>query len=247
MKTQNRIALVTGASRGIGAATALRLAHDGCDLIVNYWQQATAAQAIVKKIEQQGRRAIAVQADISDYTQVQQMVARAVAELGGVHILVNNAGASQHATLTQLEPSDWLRLVNINLSGAFYCAKACAPLMKQAGWGRIVSLSSLRAMTGSNYGSHYASAKAGLAGLTKSLARELAPEITVNAVAPGYTDTDLNQKALAEKGDEIRAQIPLKRVATPEEIAAVIAFLASDEASYITGETINVNGGLYMR
>ena len=242
-----RIALVTGASRGIGAATAFKLAQRGCDVIVNYLTHEAAAQEVVKKILELGRRALAIRADVSDYQQVQQMVERAVTDLGGVHILVNNAGASQKATLLNLEPQDWLRLVDINLSGAFYCAKACAPPMKKAGWGRIVSLSSLRAMTGSDYGSAYASAKAGISGLTKSLARELAPEITVNAVAPGYTDTEMNTRALAESGDAIRAQIPLKRVAAPEEIANVIAFLASDDASYITGETINVNGGIYMR
>ena len=216
-------------------------------MAVNYLHNAAAAQTIVKKIERLGRRALALQADVSHYEQVQQMVDRTIAKLGSLHILVNNAGASHHATLLELTLHDWARLVNVNLSGAFYCAKACAPHMKKASWGRIVNLSSLRAMTGSDYGSAYASAKAGISGLTKSLARELAPEITVNAVAPGYTDTDLNRKALAEKGDAIRAQIPLKRVATPEEIANVIAFLASDDASYITGETINVNGGLYMR
>ncbi len=247
MNSLTRIALVTGASRGIGAATAIKLAQKGCDVVVNYLNNQPQALEVKKKIEALGRRTLIIKADVSGYSQVQQMVEHAVAELGGVHILVNNAGASHHATLTNLEPQDWLRLMNTNLSGAFYCAKACAPHMKKAGWGRIVNLSSLRAMTGSDYGSHYASAKAGIAGLTKSLARELAPEVTVNSVAPGYTDTDLNKKALAEKSDAIRALIPLKRVATPEEIANVIAFLASDEASYVTGETINVNGGIYMR
>jgi 3-oxoacyl-[acyl-carrier protein] reductase len=243
----NKVALVTGASRGIGAATAIRLAERGCDLVINYLNSENAAHKLVKKIERLNRRALAIQADVSNYRAVQEMVREILAKMGNVQILVNNAGASHHATLLTLEPEDWLRLVNTNLSGAFYCAKACAPSMKKMGWGRIVNLSSLRAMTGSDYGAHYASAKAGISGLTKSLARELAPEITVNAVAPGYTNTDLNRKALAEKGDAIRARIPLKRVATPEEIANVIAFLASDEASYVTGETINVNGGLYMR
>ena len=140
-------------------------------------------------------------------------------------------------------------MVAVTLDGAFYCCKEAAPHMKRAGWGRIVNVCSLRAMTGSDHGVHYASAKAGLLGLTKSLALELAPEITVNAVSPGYTLTDMTRPALEDpqKGERIRAQIPLRRPASPEEVAAVIAFLCSEEAGYITGETINVNGGIYMR
>ncbi len=176
------------------------------------------------------------------------MIETTVRELGGLHILVNNAGYSSHGGIEQLSLDEWRRMLAVTLDGAFYCAKLAVPYMRQAGWGRIVNLSSLRAMTGSAHGPHYAAAKAGLIGLTKSLALELAPyNITVNAVAPGYTDTEMNRKSLAEKGEQIRASIPLRRIATPEEIASVIAFLCSEEASYITGETINVNGGIYMR
>ncbi len=247
MNAQRRIALVTGASRGIGAATAIELAHHGCDVAVNCLSQAERAHQVVEQIEALGRRAIILQADVSDYEQAQRMVCETVERLGGLHILVNNAGYTSHATLDQLSVADWRRMLAVVLDGAFYCAQAATPHMKQAGWGRIVNVCSLRALTGSDHGAHYASAKAGLIGLTKSLALELAPEITVNAVAPGYTDTEMNRKALAERGEQIRAQIPLRRIARPEEIAAVIAFLCSEEAGYITGETINVNGGLYMR
>ncbi len=243
-----KIALVTGASRGIGAATALKLAQQGCDIAVNYLSRADAAHAVVHQIASLGRKAIAVQADVSDYAQVHQMIETVVNELGGLHILVNNAGYSSHGGIEQLSLEEWQRMLAVTLSGAFYCAKLAVPYMRQAGWGRIVNLSSLRAMTGSAHGPHYAAAKAGLLGLTKSLALELAPyQITVNAVAPGYTDTEMNQKSLAERGDQIRASIPLRRVAQPEEIAAVIAFLCSDAASYITGETISINGGIFMR
>jgi 3-oxoacyl-[acyl-carrier protein] reductase len=243
-----KVACVTGASRGIGAATALKLAQQGCDVAVNYLSRAEAARAVVRQLESLGRRAIAVQADLSDDAQVQQMIKTVVRELGELHILVNSAGYSSHGGIEQLAIDEWRKMLAVTLDGAFYCAKLAVPHMRQAGWGRIVNLCSLRAMTGSAHGPHYAAAKAGLIGLTKSLALELAPyNITVNAVAPGYTDTEMNQKSLAEKGEQIRASIPLRRIARPEEIASVIAFLCSDAASYITGETTNVNGGIYMR
>ncbi len=243
-----KIALVTGASRGIGAATATRLAQQGYEIVVNYLSQVERARAVVQQIESLGRKAIAVQADVSDYAHVQRMIETTVQEFGELHILVNNAGYSSHGGLEQLLVDEWQKMIAVTLNGAFYCAKLAVPYMRQAGWGRIINLCSLRAMTGSSHGAHYAAAKAGLIGLTKSLALELAPHhITVNAVAPGYTDTEMNRKSLAEKGDRIRSSIPLKRVARPEEIASVIAFLCSDAASYITGETINVNGGIYMR
>lgn len=242
-----KIALVTGSSRGIGAATALKLATQGCDVVVNYLSRDDHAREVVRRIEALGRRALAMQADVSDAEGVREMVERAVDELGGLHILVNNAGYSSHGTLDRLSVETWRQMMAVTLDGAFYCAKHAVPHLKEAGWGRVVNVASLRAMTGSDHGAHYAAAKAGLIGLTKSLALELAPQITVNAVAPGYTETDMTQEALEEKGNEIRVQIPLRRVAQPEEIAAVIAFLCSDEAGYLTGETLNANGGIYMR
>ena len=243
-----KVALVTGASRGIGAATALRLANDGCAVAVNYRRSSSEAEAVVKRIESLGRRAIALQADVGDPAEARQLVERAAAELGGLNILVNNAGYSQHADLEGLKLGDWERMIQVGLTGAFVCAQAAVPYMKKASWGRIVNIASLRAMTGSDHGAHYASAKAGIIGLTKSLALELAKhKITVNAVSPGYTRTEMTREALEKHGVEIAKKIPLGRPAEPEEIAAVVAVLASEEASYITGETINVNGGIYMR
>lgn len=244
----SRKALVTGASRGIGAATAIRLAQDGCDVAVNYRSNLEGAEEVVKQIESLGRRATALQADVGHPEQAKWLVGQAVRELNGLHILVNNAGYTQHADLEELKLADWERMVRVTLEAAFICAQVAVPQMKEAGWGRIVNVASLRAMTGSNHGAHYGSAKSGLLGLTKSLALELAPHnITVNAVSPGYAKTEMTRAALEKRGAEIAAKIPLGRAAEPEEIAAVIAFLASAEASYITGETINANGGIYMR
>lgn len=243
-----KLALVTGASRGIGAATAIRLAEDGCAVAVNYLHDLRGAEAVVAKIRDLGRRAIALQADVGDPEQARRLVAEAAEELGGFHILVNNAGYSQHAEIEELKLEDWEGMLRVGLTAAFVCAQAAVPYMKEAGWGRIVNIASLRAMTGSDHGAHYASAKAGIIGLTKSLALELAKhKITVNAISPGYTRTEMSREALEKHGAEIAARIPLGRPAEPEEIACVVAFLASEDASYITGETINVNGGIYMR
>ena len=250
MKEEPKIALVTGASRGIGAATALRLARDGCDVAVHYRDNRAGAEAVVDQIRALGRRAVALQAELGEPEQEQarELVERAAVELGGLQILVNNAGYSQHVELENLSLEDWERMLRVTLTAAFVCAQAAVPHMRKAGWGRIVNVASLRAMTGSDHGAHYAAAKAGLIGLTKSLALELARyNITVNAVSPGYTRTDMTRAALERHGPEIARKIPLGRPAEPEEIAAVVAFLASDGASYITGETINANGGIYMR
>ncbi len=243
-----KVALVTGASRGIGAATAIRLAKEGCAVAVNYLHDLKGAEAVAAKIRGLGGRAVALQADVGEPEQAGKLVEQAAEELGGLQILVNNAGYSQHADIEELKIEDWERMLRVGLTAAFVCVRAAIPHMKRAGWGRIVNVASLRAMTGSDHGAHYASAKAGIIGLTKSLALELARyNITVNAVSPGYTRTEMTREALEEHGAEIAARIPLGRPAEPEEIAAVIAFLASEEASYITGETINVNGGIYMR
>ncbi len=243
-----RVALVTGASRGIGAATALRLAREGFDVAVNYLQSEQKAREVAARVEELGRRALIVRADVADYPQVKAMVARVVDELGGLHVLVNNAGYSSHFAPEALPVDEWRRMLAVTLDAAFYAAKEAIPHMKRAGWGRIVNVSSLRALAGSARGAHYAAAKAGLIGLTKSLALALGPYgITVNAVAPGYTRTDMTRKALEEQGEQILKQIPVRRVAEPEEVAALIAFLCSDEAGSITGETISLNGGIYMR
>jgi len=244
----NKVALVTGGSRGIGSATAIHLAKAGMDVAVNYLENKAKANEVVEQIKSLGQNAIAVQADVGSYEQVQQMAKQIVDELSGLQVLVNNAGYSSHFGLTDLTPEEWRKMCAVTLDAAFYCAKEAVPHMKSAGWGRIVNISSLRAMTGSAHGPHYASSKAGLLGLTKSLALDLGPDnITVNAISPGYTETDMTRKSIETKGEQVRATIPVRKIGSPGDIASAIAFLCSDGGSYITGETINVNGGIYMR
>jgi len=240
-------AVITGSSRGIGAAIARRLATCGYGVSINYVSGKEKALKLVEEIEAAGGRAFAYRADAGDYEQVKSLVEETARRYDGIRIVVNNAGFSQHATIDQMSVDDWNRAIAVNLSGAFYTVKAALPYLKRLDWARIISICSLRAMTGSNHGTHYAAAKSGLIGLTKSLALELAPTITANAISPGYVNTDMNAEALAKKGDAIRAMIPVRRVAEPGEIAALACFLASEEAGYITGETINANGGIYMR
>ncbi len=244
---ENVGAIVTGSSRGIGKATALRLAQDGFKVTVNYSRDEEGAQETKKTVEDHGGSAIVVRADVTKPDEVAEMVERTAEEFGDIGVLVNNAGFSKHATIDKLSHDEWQKGLDVNLTGSFNCAKAVAPKMKDLGWGRIVNISSLRAMTGSDHGSHYASSKAGILGLTKSLALELAPEVTVNAVSPGYTRTPMTKDSLEEKEEQIAAKIPLGRVAESPEIAGVVSFLVSHDGSYVTGETINANGGIYMR
>jgi len=240
-------ALVTGGSRGIGAATAVKLAARGCDVALSYRMQRTAAEEVAAAVQRLGGRAFILQADLADLDQARDLIHEAAEALGGLHILVNNAGYVQRLPWEELSLEDWERMLRVGLTSAFVLSRYAVPYMREAKFGRIVNVSSLRALTGSAHGIHYATSKAGLLGLTKSLALAVAPlGITVNAVCPGFVATEINLDALATRGDEIRAQIPLGRVAHPEEVASVIAFLCSEEAGYLTGETVSANGGLRM-
>lgn len=242
-----RCALVTGGSRGIGAATVVKLAALGCDVALTYRTQRTAVEEVAAAVQRLGSRAVILQADLADLERARSVVHEAAEALGGLHILVNNAGYVQRVPWEELSLEDWDRMLKVGLTAAFVCARSAVPYMREGRFGRIVNVSSLRALTGAAHGVHYATAKAGLLGLTKSLALALAPfGITVNAVCPGFVATEINQEALATRGEEIRAQIPLGRVAGAEEIAAVIAFLCSEDAGYITGETVSANGGIRM-
>ncbi len=240
-------ALVTGSSRGIGSAVAERLASAGYGVCINYLRAAEQAEDVVRRIEAAGGRAFALRADVASPVEAARLVEETVERYGGIRVLVNNAGFSHHAAIEELTAEAWKRSLSVNLSAALHTVQAALPSLREQPWGRVINVSSLRAHTGSAHGVHYAAAKAGLIGLTRSLALALAPRITANAICPGYTRTDMTAKALAEQEAEIVARIPAGRVAEPEEIAALVGFLASPEAAYITGQTVSINGGLDMR
>lgn len=240
-------AIVTGASRGIGRATALELAARGMDVTVTYVRSREAAEDVVGLIRGTGRDAIAVRCDVAEPEDTVTVVDGTVDAFGGVDILVNNAGAYPRQRFGDLSVEDWRRVIEVNLSGAFYMTRACLPHLREAVWGRIVNVSSVLAHMGSSQGAHYAAAKAGLLGLTRSMAREFAPHgITVNAVCPGMTMTDIMAVYPEEELRRRSAGVPLGRIGDPEDVARVVAFLVT-EARYMTGAVVDVNGGILMR
>jgi 3-oxoacyl-[acyl-carrier protein] reductase len=244
-----KVALVTGASRGIGRATALLLAARGASVAINYAGNEAAAREVEASITAEGGRALVVGFDVSDPAAVDRGVDAVVKGLGALHILVNNAGISIDALLMRASPEDLARTLDVNLKGAFYCSKAASrPLLRARADGRIINVTSVIGEQGNAGQAMYAASKAGLIGLTKSLARELAPRgVTVNAVAPGFIATDMTDAAIkADARDALLKQIPLARIGGAEEIAEAIAFLAAPAASYITGHVLRVNGGLLI-
>lgn len=237
--------LITGASRGIGKAIALALGKEGCAVGVNFLKREDEANKVVDIITDNGGRALALQADVGGEEQVAGMVETLAAEYGDIYGLVNNAGIYERKKFHELSIPDWNATIRTNLTSTFLCTKAVLPHMPSGG--RIVNIASVLAHTGSSQGAHYATSKAGIIGFSKSLARELAGQnITVNVVAPGATETDIIAHDTPEKRREREHITPLGRVGQPGEIADAVTFLFSEKASYITGETINVNGGMWM-
>ena len=247
MNLTGKVALVTGASRGIGQATAIDLAKAGADVVVNFIGNEAVAQETVEKIEALGRKAIKIKANVGDVDDVQAMVDEAIATFGHIDILVNNAGITRDGLLIRMKDSDWDEVLNINLKGVYLVTKAVAKLMVKQRAGRIINMTSVSGVTGNVGQANYAAAKAGVIGFTKTCAKELAARgITVNAVAPGFIETAMTD-VLPEKIKEgIAATVPFGRMGQPEEIASVVTFLASDFASYITGQVLNVDGGMVM-
>ncbi len=240
-KLENRVALVTGASRGLGRAMAIALAGSGAHIAVNYRKVEAAANEVCATIQKLGPRAVAIQADVSIFAEVDRLVSTVERDLGPVDILVNNAGISQVKPFGELTEADWDHLLDVNLKSAFLVTQRVLPGMRQRRWGRIINLSSVAAQTGGVIGPHYAASKAGLIGLTHSYASLLAKEgITANAIAPALIATDMitsNPNASAER-------LPVGFFGSPEEIGRVAVMLA--ESDFITGQTISVNGGWYM-
>ena len=249
MRLAGQVALVTGAQQGIGRAIAVALAQDGADVAVNYLDDRTAADEVVAKVRGAGRRACLAQGDVSRASDADAMVARVASELGAPTILVNNAGVFPRVEFLAMTESDWDHVIDVNLKGSFLCAQAAARRMVEAGrGGAIVNLGSV-AMRGAPLGVHYSASKAGVMGLTRAMALALAPHrIRVNAIAPGLTDTAQPRYGNTEAElVEMGRQIPLGgRMARPEEIARVAVFLAAEDAGWITGQTIHVNGGAFM-
>jgi 3-oxoacyl-[acyl-carrier protein] reductase len=242
-----RVALVTGASRGIGRAIALRLASEGADIAVNYRTDVEAASEAGRAMEAFGGRCTLVQGDVGLAADAAGMVASCIAELGAIHILVNNAGVSADMLTMRLSEEDWDRVLDTDLKGAFLTTKAALRPMIRQRWGRIINIASVVAYTGNAGQASYASAKAGLIGLSKSVAREVATRgITVNVVAPGLVDTDMTDRLSEEIRTWMLDQVPMGRPGTVEDVAAAVAFLASDDAAYMTGQTIKVDGGMVM-
>jgi 3-oxoacyl-[acyl-carrier protein] reductase len=246
LSLRGKVAIVTGASRGIGRAIALELATHGADIIVNYASSSRAAEALVEEITSAGGQALALQADVSQAEQVDALFNSVMEKCDRIDILINNAGITRDTLLLRMKPEDWQAVIDLNLTGVFLCTRAVSKIMLKQRSGRIINITSVAGQMGNPGQANYSAAKAGVMGFTKSVAKELASRgITVNAVAPGFIATDMTSKL--SNTEEILKFIPLNRYGQPEEVAGMVRFLAADPAAaYITGQVFNVDGGMVM-
>lgn len=247
MRLKGKVALVTGGGRGMGRMISLALAKEGVKVCVNYFHSKDAAEEVVKRIKENGGDAISHKADVSKLEEVNRMVEEVNKKFGRIDILINNAGLNIDKYLMIMNEEEWDKVINVNLKGTFNCSKAVSRVMIGQRSGNIVNISSVSAISGAAGQTNYSAAKGGMISFTKSLARELAPfGIRVNALAPGLIETEMVKKMPKKMLDQILAMTPLKRMGKPEEVAKVVIFLVSDEAGYITGQVIRVDGGLSM-
>lgn len=243
----NKTAVVTGASRGIGKAIALMLSAQGVNVVLNYRNGAAAVEEVVKEIQQNGGSAIAVQGDVSSFQDAERLMKTAVDQFGSVDLLINNAGITKDTLLLRMSEEDFDTVIDVNLKGAFNCIKHVSTIMLKQRSGKIINISSVIGVVGNIGQSNYAAAKAGIIGFTKSCAKELASRgITVNAIAPGFIQTDMTDGLHEKTKEAILSNIPLKKLGTPEDVAHMVCFLSSEGANYITGQVFHVDGGMVM-
>jgi len=246
MNLQGRVALITGASQGIGKACALALAEAGADVALGA-RNLFNLQCVAKDVEDLGRKALVLGLDVSQFESVTEAAARTIQELGKIDILVNNAGITKDNLAMRMKPEDWAAVLRTNLDGAYYCIRAVLPGMVKQHYGRIINVASVVAQAGNPGQANYVASKAGLIGLTKAVAAEVGSRnITVNAVSPGFIDTAMTAKLPDAVKQKILSLVPLRRMGTDREVAYGVRFLASEEAGYITGHLLNINGGMYM-